>query len=535
MGCSVRASGVGVLFLLAMTACAQRKLPREASSASASSSAIRDAGTGVPVASRADAELDAAPMLEPQWSASIDVRRIGPLVRVGSKLSVVALAPDGMAVQMLDGLTGAETWRVQADDGHPWSDVDVGRERVIASGSDDASGWANAFTLERGERAWDQSGLPTDVGWEFGNDGVHVLLEKDCSTRLVDTATGRVGGVVKGVRAWLRPFPPPRMRTREKDPYVREGVRTAAFQTCTKWPRIFAGKATLPIVSVFDEATDETRLVAMDPGAANPPRGGIVLDRWPLAVARSDDRGAVLWTDEGKELLVLALEFSPLRIAWKRTFPLEGDGSDTKASVRFAGMVLVAQAGETMMRIHPSTGVTLWTREIGNAVGALEGEVSDTDDGPVGHLPFHLPISASAVAWLDPKSGATTAQIAIPRGAKPIHLSRDGVLFVDEREHVLGFLGMDGALKWQRGPCIHDTTIVGHFVMAKRCGRDDGASVLVEQATGNVVGRLPKVESVLGLVPGEHAPSGLVVTTTNDVVAFSLPPRLPAAAVRGAP
>lgn len=535
MGCSVRASGVGVLFLLAMTACAQRKLPREANSASASSSALRDAGTGVPVAPRADAELDAAPMLESKWSAPIDVRSIGPLVRVGPKLSVVALAPDGMVVRMLDGLTGAETWRAQADAGRPWSDVDVGRERVIASGSDDASGWARAFTLDRGERAWDQSGLPTDVGWEFGNDGVHVLLEKDCSTRLVDTATGRVGGVVKGVRAWVRPFPPPRMRTREKDPYVREGVRTAAFQSCTKWPRVFAGKATLPIVSVFDEATDETRLVAMDPGAANPPRGGIVLDRWPLAVARSDDRGAVLWTDEGKELLVLALEFSPLRIAWKRAFPLEGDGSDTKASVRFAGAALVAQAGETMMRIHPSTGVTLWTREIGNVVGALEGEVSDTDDGPVGHLPFHLPISASAVAWLDPKSGATTAQIAIPKGAKPIHLSRDGVLFVDEREHVLGFLGMDGAVKWQRGPCVHDTTVVGHFVMAKRCGRDDGASVLVEQATGNVVGRLPKVESVLGLVPGEHAPSGLVVTTTNDVVAFSLPPRLPAAAVRGAP
>ena len=464
-----------------------------------------------PSTSAADAALLAAPALTAKWSASISAHPHPVLATVGARQIVVALERNGQAMSARDARDGVEVWKTAAPPNVTWSELPVGRTHAYGV---ELGGATVAVRLADGGVAWSERDLPSLA---TGRDGTGLSVgAKTCGTQLVDPASGRRFPAI---------FPGHVMRYHpmrgEDGTYQDNG-----HQRCVATLHLLGQRGGSPIAVVEDQQRRGAKLGAIDASARSPAfRWSVAFASPHVFVARIEERGAVVWTEDG-DLVVVRVDFGAGNVAWRRALPHREHCAEPRLQVRMVDDALVAQSCNTVMRLDPKTGSPLWSRDVGEAVAALEGETMPPGDygafAERGPRPF-------VVQWLDRAAGTPKARVTIPSGAHDMALARDGALFLERKESVLGVMGMiglDGAERWRRGPALFGYTPVGRLVVTGSKpappGRHDHA--LIDPRNGDVVGLAPQTNHIVGAIP-ERAPELLLASGEGALTAFVVPPR----------
>lgn len=514
-----------LLLAFALVACGPRRAPVEAKDANAdagvvevatieagSPSSAPPAASSGPRAATTDAVLRDAPALAVKWTAPIKGYAHPALALAGTREVVVALEPSGRAVVARDARSGAEVWRASAPAGVTWHDVGVGKAHAYGF---DQDGVTSAVRLADGTIAWTQRDLQ---GLAIGRDGsgLSVGSKTTCAIQIVDPASGRrfpAGFVGHTLR--YRPMRGP------DGNYTDNG-----HQRCVDTVHVLGQRGGATIAVVEDAQLRGAKLGAIDTGAPAPTfRWSVPFTSPHVFVARIEERGAVVWTEES-DLVVVRVDFGAGNAAWKRSLPHREHCAEPRRQVRMVDDVLVVQSCNTVMRLDPKTGNPMWSRDVGDAIAALEGESMPPGDyeafAESGPRPF-------VVQWLDRATGTPKARATIPSAAHDMALAKDGALFLERKETVLGVMGMiglDGVERWRRGPALFGYVAVGRFVATgwerEPHGRHDHA--LLDPRTGDVVGIAPETNHVVGAIP-ERAPELLLASGPNAVTAFVIPPK----------
>jgi outer membrane protein assembly factor BamB len=459
-----------------------------------------------------DPALLAAPGLKVRWRAATASGGDRRLIRRGDGLAIPSLQTDGLALALLDATSGQELWRTPAPRGVTWSDLSIGETHAVVSGFADERLTASYLRLADGAVVW-QRALVGLGEVAVGDDGTGLFAHGDgsCLTRLIDPTTGELlQGAFAGER--FHRYPP--------------GGGPHGPDECRRDLRLLGLHAGRPIVEYRDDTSGRMRVGAVDTarGDAGPPRL-----RWSLELAgrhvgtaQQDDRGAVLWSDDGP-LVVVRVDFGSGRVAWRRELARAEGCVEPYRPARVVDGALLIQACGAVERLDPRTGASAWARDVGDAVGALAGEtlldelmVRDRE-GPI------------AVQWLAASDGAPQARVTIPAAAHSIALVPGGVLYSERRDGVAGVLGLvapGGTLAWRRGPLLFGHVAIGPLV-ATQWVREPNAHALIDPQGGEILGVAQATATVIGPVPGDGRRPALMLARSaklDEIVAFEVPP-----------
>lgn len=450
---------VGVIALAVACAPAEAERPAPARGAEVVTNEV------VEVASVPAAVEVAVPVLPRSWSAP---KLQDELAAVEGGAGVVGRWSESPeTIVRVDARTGAEQWRVAQPDGVMWLRVRVGATHAAITGRlpahrGDRIGWID---VETGALLWSRA-LAERTEAVIGGDGTGVGLVRGCALEVLDPATGRTLGEVRGRTMTIG----------------HAGVGGPGYEDlCGTPPTLLGWTGTCGVVLAPTGAADMTIVGVGPAGRCRSVALGRVDDR--VAVA-----GEVVSWHAHATLHVAGLERAAGRLRWRRTFA----GKDCWPTAHAAP----DGAGGAMTLVHAcdravalgADGAPRWTVAVAADAVVVVGE-----DDRVARLEDSPGVRALQFVTTDGQLGG---RVVVPDLAAAYAV---GVGVIVEDGAALTLWDAQGREVWTRAAGRGRWSAIGGYVLIKEA--HPGGTVIVEAGSGRAIGRDPYAAEPLAVLP----------------------------------